>query len=315
VSALEALDVRRAETTNRRCSRRSRATARAEVAAGAERLGPRPRAPAGGRPPPPHRAPPEGGRGGCPRAGGAPPPDGDVLGAVGRRASPIPREGRSHHGRSLSGRVARAVNPGTALRDGTAIARAPPRSWKGPARLLPQVIAGRRLDLATRPHAPSSRDWARGRGRASGRRPLPDAIWVLASEERLKAVEDALRDIHSGPLGRPISAGSLPTPPGAYRDPPAPRGAEATEHSPRPGHAPAPAARRGVPDRSLLWVDGVGSYLILGGDRVTIGRPSTSARPDIALLAELEGIHAEVPGSSRTTSSCHVGPQRSAGSR
>jgi hypothetical protein len=44
----------------------------------------------------------------------------------------------------------------------------------------------------------------------------------------------------------------------------------------------------------VLWVDGVGSYLILGGDRVTIGRPSTSARPDIALLAELEGVHAEV---------------------
>jgi hypothetical protein len=41
-------------------------------------------------------------------------------------------------------------------------------------------------------------------------------------------------------------------------------------------------------------VDGVGSFLVLDADRVTIGRHGSSARPDIALLSELDGVHAEI---------------------
>jgi len=56
-----------------------------------------------------------------------------------------------------------------------------------------------------------------------------------------------------------------------------------------PTRRPAPPAS----DRLLLWIDGVGTYLILAGDRVSIGRRGSTARADIALSADLAGYHAE----------------------
>ena len=41
-------------------------------------------------------------------------------------------------------------------------------------------------------------------------------------------------------------------------------------------------------------MDGVGSYLLLRAERVTLGRAESSANPDIALPADLEGAHAHV---------------------
>ena len=64
----------------------------------------------------------------------------------------------------------------------------------------------------------------------------------------------------------------------------------------------APAARpperrekpKGWPDRFLLWVDGVGSYLVLKSGRVSIGRAGSSSRPDVALAADIAGVQAEI---------------------
>lgn len=46
--------------------------------------------------------------------------------------------------------------------------------------------------------------------------------------------------------------------------------------------------------RLLLWIDGVGTYLILNTERISMGRAGSSARPDIALAADLAGYHAEI---------------------
>ncbi len=47
--------------------------------------------------------------------------------------------------------------------------------------------------------------------------------------------------------------------------------------------------------RSLLWIDGVGTYLVCTGDQVSIGGPTAEQRAaDISLLANLSRIHATI---------------------
>ena len=41
-------------------------------------------------------------------------------------------------------------------------------------------------------------------------------------------------------------------------------------------------------------MDGVGSFLLLLSDRVTLGRSGSSARPDVALAADISGVQAEI---------------------
>ncbi|MEM7235254.1 MAG: hypothetical protein AAF517_23950, partial [Planctomycetota bacterium] len=48
------------------------------------------------------------------------------------------------------------------------------------------------------------------------------------------------------------------------------------------------------PRRFLLWVDGIGTFLVLRSERVGIGRAGSSAQPDIELPADLEGVHAQI---------------------
>jgi hypothetical protein len=141
-------------------------------------------------------------------------------------------------------------------------------------------------------------DWGRARI-ALGRlkRLLPGAAWIAPAEEKLAMVEAALAEIAVGPLGRRASA--LRGEEGRIAEP------LQTVAIARPGpEAPAAAARgeapRGEPQspaagkRFHLWVDGIGSFLLLASDHVTIGRAGSSALPDVALAADLEGVHAEV---------------------
>ena len=44
----------------------------------------------------------------------------------------------------------------------------------------------------------------------------------------------------------------------------------------------------------VLWVDGAGSFLLTGSERLTIGRLGSSASPEIALRADIDGVHAEL---------------------
>lgn len=44
----------------------------------------------------------------------------------------------------------------------------------------------------------------------------------------------------------------------------------------------------------LLWVDGVGGFLLMLADELTIGQPGGDAPPDIAILADLSRRHARL---------------------
>ena len=110
---------------------------------------------------------------------------------------------------------------------------------------------------------------------------LPEAKWLrqaVADAERGAAAAAALR---RGPLGM------LPAPqadrPEARQDDGGAAGETPVVLSPveaRPGRA------AGVPGRFVLQVDGAGSTLVLRDRQVTVGPISSSARPDLGLLAD-----------------------------
>ncbi|MBI4605256.1 MAG: FHA domain-containing protein, partial [Planctomycetes bacterium] len=117
---------------------------------------------------------------------------------------------------------------------------------------------------------------------------LPGAAWVEECLRELMKITEALPLLRAGPLGRPLAlARPAPSP-----SPPPPGGG-----APRPASLPAgDSTAVAVPrhERLHLWIDGVGTYLLLGDDRVSFGRSGSSARPAIALPADLSGYHAEV---------------------
>jgi tetratricopeptide (TPR) repeat protein len=55
-----------------------------------------------------------------------------------------------------------------------------------------------------------------------------------------------------------------------------------------------PAAGRRPIDRFLLWVDGVGGYLVCSADEVTIGQPVSESPVDIPVLGDLSRRHAKI---------------------
>ncbi|MBN1441739.1 MAG: hypothetical protein JXA90_03470 [Planctomycetes bacterium] len=153
---------------------------------------------------------------------------------------------------------------------------------------------GEALELSDRASLAMERgDWSGGRvylGRLQ--RILPAAQWVALCEEKLGAMEEALRELRASPLG--AAASELRGREGAER--PAAETLPVAEPKPpaalpagAPGSAPAASG-----DRCILWVDGVGSYLLLRSLSVTIGRAGSSAQPDVALPADLEGVHAQI---------------------
>lgn len=141
-------------------------------------------------------------------------------------------------------------------------------------------------------------DWPEALVQASRlERFLPDAWWAAQAHEQLMMVEEALRGLRAGPLGDRLTSAAARAPLHVFTTvgldtPPPPAGA----HAPcAPPKEPAPEGRGGAGcERCLLWVDGVGSFLLLAPDCVTIGRAGSSARPDIALSADIEGVHAQV---------------------
>ncbi len=65
-----------------------------------------------------------------------------------------------------------------------------------------------------------------------------------------------------------------------------------------PHYAPGPAARpsshSGLPKRFLLWIDGVGGYLVCLSSRVTFGQATADAPIDVPLFADVSRMHAEL---------------------
>ncbi len=129
---------------------------------------------------------------------------------------------------------------------------------------------------------------------------LPRARWVETAEDAVRAVAEKLQELRSNPLSS--LADSLV--PGGFG------GAHPTVATPRvrpkpgPGPVSAPHALRGAgrcagdhsgaAGRHLLLVDGVGSFLLLRSDRITLGREGSSAHPEVGLPADIAGIQAEI---------------------
>ncbi|HEV3340564.1 MAG TPA: FHA domain-containing protein [Pirellulales bacterium] len=65
------------------------------------------------------------------------------------------------------------------------------------------------------------------------------------------------------------------------------------QQAPQPQPPPQAVNRRPF-DRFLLWVDGVGGYLVCSADEVTIGQPVAESPVDIPILGDLSRRHAKI---------------------
>ena len=113
---------------------------------------------------------------------------------------------------------------------------------------------------------------------------LPKAAWLSSAVNKLKDAVAAMDELRGGPfslLGEQALVQTV-----AY-------GATARPVLPmqRPGQPAAPMPADFLPEAFTLQVDGIGSFRVLRGRRVTIAPVSSSRRPDLALLAD-----ATVPG-------------------
>lgn len=121
-----------------------------------------------------------------------------------------------------------------------------------------------------------------------------DADWIKDVRDRLAALDQHRRALLEGPLGlvcgREVPSAVM-TMPGAAKD------TLSLNARPVPGPPPIPrdeAIDHGLlPKRILLRIDGVGSFLLLRGDRIAIGRAGSSSA-DLELLSDLSERHAEI---------------------
>jgi hypothetical protein len=79
--------------------------------------------------------------------------------------------------------------------------------------------------------------------------------------------------------------------------------------SPVPDQTRPPRASTGVPKRFLLWIDGVGGYLVCLGTRVAFGQATGETPIDVPLLADVARLHAEI---SRDGEGCVLESSRGA---
>jgi hypothetical protein len=116
----------------------------------------------------------------------------------------------------------------------------------------------------------------------------PRARWMSAAAEHLQTLAETLEQLRSGPLALAGLGPAVvdhnqtrvgPTPP-AVTPPPLPRG---RNDAPAAGVQPREAGALG--SKFLLHVDGVGSFQVISRPTLSIGAISSSAAPDIALLA------------------------------
>lgn len=126
---------------------------------------------------------------------------------------------------------------------------------------------------------------------------VPSAAWVSQAQKSVDRVEEASSDLQSGPLGHFVSTfrngRGLPQSDAQTMEQTPEREPLYPASPDREGARPVRSARRAKDERFLLWVEGVGTFLLLGAERTTVGRAGSSARPDVALSADIDGIHAE----------------------
>jgi len=139
-------------------------------------------------------------------------------------------------------------------------------------------------------------DWTESRsylGRL--KRILPDALWIMEYETQLKTVEETLHELAAGPLGETVSALRKHFPSShKNKNPKLPIKTAAVELNRNNGQTHPSAGNLSMKKQYVLWVNSIGSYLLHQSEQVTLGRAGSSAKPDIALPADLEGIHARI---------------------
>ena len=114
----------------------------------------------------------------------------------------------------------------------------------------------------------------------------PKTKWIAQANAHLQRIDEALLGLTGGPLGeREAGAGKTNK---ALVDP------RETVALPRPAARPHRPESDLADKRLLLLVDGGGSYLLLRGERVGIGRASTDTVADMPILADLGSRHANI---------------------
>ncbi len=116
---------------------------------------------------------------------------------------------------------------------------------------------------------------------------VPDAHWVDESIEQLRRLDEVQTVLAAGPLGDTAPLASLRPEPLRIRVPMIQE--QTIAMAPRIKKAAEP-----LNSGLLLLVDGGGSYLILRGSRVSLGRAAADAPADIPLFTDLSERHAEI---------------------
>jgi hypothetical protein len=123
------------------------------------------------------------------------------------------------------------------------------------------------------------------------------ADWIDDARKHLQSVQEHRQALLEGPLGL-MSGAAVPQ--GLTL---VPNAAPKTLVSNNP--APPPVIKSfqesgiriengHIPRRFALRIDGVGTFLVLRGDRLSIGRSGASARADLELISDLSERHAEI---------------------
>lgn len=125
----------------------------------------------------------------------------------------------------------------------------------------------------------------------------PKVGWIANARKQLRAIDENRRALFEGPLGMatslagsavnaaPVSTETLAATPNVPPPPPIRDGRDATPLN-RPDEM--------LPRRLLLRIDGVGSFLLIRGDRIAVGRAGPGASADIQLLSDLSERHADI---------------------
>lgn len=112
----------------------------------------------------------------------------------------------------------------------------------------------------------------------------PDAAWIAANREFLRNMAEHHAAIASGPLGF-LPAGRAGQMPVSY---------EQTLTNRPSSPAPPVIAPVSTLQRLMLRIDGIGSYLLYRGDRVTIGRAGPGATADLPIVSDLPDSAAQI---------------------
>lgn len=131
-----------------------------------------------------------------------------------------------------------------------------------------------------------------------------NAPWAAEARRHLETLENAVEAVMEGPLGLLAATQNRPIPMKPAEQPaligetlPAAARPPIAREMPHQAFSPVADASPqtpGLPRRILLRMDGVGSFLLVRGDRVSIGRAGPGATADVQLVSDLSDRHAEI---------------------